>query len=38
MALDTDMQFQKRFMTLPFAVPDSRFSKEIGSLSADEGV
>ncbi|MCP4392465.1 MAG: thiolase family protein [Gammaproteobacteria bacterium] len=38
MALDNDMQFQKRFMTLPFAVPDSRFSKEIGSLSTDEGV
>ncbi|MCP4471185.1 MAG: thiolase family protein [Gammaproteobacteria bacterium] len=38
MALANDMQFQKRFMTLPFAVPDGRFRKDIGSLDTDEGV
>ncbi len=38
MALGNDMQFQKRFMTLPFAVPDSRFNKIIGTLNTDEGV
>ncbi len=38
MALADDMQFQKRFMTLPFAVPDSRFKKNIGRLNTDEGV
>ncbi len=38
MALSNEMQFQKRFMMLPFAVPDGRFGKNIGTLNTDEGV
>ena len=37
-ALADDAAFLKRFMTLPFDVPDGRFRKCVGSLAADEGV
>ena len=37
-ALDNDHAFQKRYMTLPFEVPDSRFRKSSVTLSGDEGV
>ena len=33
-----DHAFQKRYMGLPFAVPDARFRKERATLDGDEGV
>ena len=30
--------FQKRYMSLPFAVPDAKYCKEVTSLDGDEGV
>ena len=30
--------FQKRYMTLPFDVPDSRFARNVGQLAGDEGL
>jgi acetyl-CoA acetyltransferase len=33
-----DCAFQKRYMSLPFAVPDARFRKERATLNGDEGV
>jgi acetyl-CoA acetyltransferase len=38
MALADDCAFLKRFMTLPFDVPDARFRKSVGRLAGDEGV
>ncbi len=38
MALQDESAFQKRYMTLPFNVPDARFKKTINTLSGDEGV
>ncbi len=38
MALADDMAFQKRYMTLPFPVPDSRLRKTVSTLETDEGV
>lgn len=37
-ALADDRAFQKRYMTLPFAVPDERFRKTETELAGDEGV
>lgn len=37
-ALARDRAFHKRFMTLPFAVPDERFGKTVGELAGDEGI
>lgn len=37
-ALADDSAFLKRFMQLPFAVPDARFGRTVGELSGDEGV
>jgi acetyl-CoA acetyltransferase len=37
-ALKDDSAFLKRFMTLPFGVPDERFRKSVGSLAGDEGI
>jgi acetyl-CoA C-acetyltransferase len=37
-ALKDESAFLKRFMTLPFAVPDERFRKSVGSLGGDEGI
>ncbi|MGD9920778.1 MAG: thiolase family protein [Pseudorhodoplanes sp.] len=37
-ALKEDAAFLKRFMTLPFAVPDQRFRKEAATLTGDEGI
>ena len=37
-ALADDAAFLRRFMTLPFAVPDPRFRKEAGMLKGDEGI
>lgn len=37
-ALKDDAAFLRRFMTLPFAVPDYRFKKEVKALTGDEGV
>ena len=37
-ALADDAAFLRRFMTLPFAVPDQRFRKEAGTLKGDEGI
>ena len=33
-----DSAFLKRFMTLPFDVPDARFRKTVASLDGDEGI
>ena len=33
-----DSAFLKRFMTLPFAVPDAKFRKTIKTLTGDEGI
>ncbi len=38
MALADDAAFLRRFMTLPFEVPDPRFRKTVATLDADEGV
>lgn len=38
MALADDRAFQKRYMKLPFEVPDHRFRKTVGTLEGDEGV
>ncbi|MBT3332900.1 MAG: thiolase family protein [Rhodospirillaceae bacterium] len=37
-ALADDHAFQRRYMTLPFDIPDGRFRKTVGSLTTDEGV
>lgn len=37
-ALADDAAFLKRFMPLPFAVPDARFRKMVKTLEGDEGV
>jgi acetyl-CoA acetyltransferase len=37
-ALANDCAFQKRYMTLPFEVPDPSFRKTTGTLSSDEGI
>ncbi len=37
-ALKDDSAFLRRFMTLPFSVPDARFRKEQASLLGDEGI
>ena len=37
-ALAEGCAFQKRYMSLPFAVPNARFRKEITILDGDEGV
>lgn len=37
-ALADDRAFQKRFMTLPFEVPDARFRKTATVLESDEGI
>jgi len=37
-ALENDSAFLKRFMTLPFEVPDTRFRKTITTLEGDVGV
>lgn len=33
-----DYAFQRRYMSLPFAVPDARYRKEIATLDSDAGV
>ncbi len=37
-ALAADCAFQRRFMTLPFAVPDPAYRKSAASLPSDEGI
>jgi len=37
-ARSDDSAFLKRFMSLPFEVPDSRFRKTIATLQGDEGI
>ncbi|CAM5547905.1 thiolase family protein [Eoetvoesiella caeni] len=37
-ALENDSAFLRRFMTLPFSVPDTRFKKEKSVLHGDEGI
>ncbi|HWV51515.1 thiolase family protein [Pseudorhodoplanes sp.] len=37
-ALKDDKAFLRRFMTLPFAVPDARFKKDVATLEGDEGI
>ncbi|MBT3535946.1 MAG: thiolase family protein, partial [Rhodospirillaceae bacterium] len=37
-ALANDQAFQKRYMSLPFDVPDNRFRKSVTTLTGDEGV
>jgi len=37
-ALKDDSAFLKRFMTLPFSVPDARFKREHSTLQGDEGI
>jgi acetyl-CoA acetyltransferase len=37
-ALANEHAFQKRYMTLPFEVPDPKFRKTVATLNGDEGV
>ncbi len=37
-ALADDFAFHKRFMTLPFQVPDPSFRKTVATLASDEGI
>ena len=37
-ALADDRAFQRRFMTLPFNVPDPSFRKSVGEMEGDEGI
>jgi acetyl-CoA acetyltransferase family protein len=37
-ALADDCAFQKRYMTLPFEVPDPSFRKTVATLPSDEGI
>ena len=37
-ALSDDSAFLKRFMTLPFDVPDVRFRKTVATMDGDEGI
>ncbi len=37
-ALADDAAFLKRFMTLPFEVPDKRYRKTVATLDGDEGI
>jgi acetyl-CoA acetyltransferase len=37
-ALADDSAFLKRFMTLPFDVPDPRFKKTVATMEGDEGI
>ncbi|MCC6009348.1 MAG: thiolase family protein [Rhodobacteraceae bacterium] len=37
-ALADDRAFQRRYMELPFALPDRRFDRVAGSLEGDEGI
>jgi len=37
-ALADNSAFLKRYMTLPFEVPDERFRKTVGTLAGDEGI
>jgi acetyl-CoA acetyltransferase family protein len=37
-ALDNDHAFHKRYMTLPFQVPDPSFRKTVATLVSDEGI
>jgi acetyl-CoA acetyltransferase len=37
-ALADDHAFQRKYMTLPFEVPDRRFRKTVRSMAGDEGV
>ncbi|GMR14639.1 MAG: thiolase family protein [Gammaproteobacteria bacterium] len=37
-ALADDSAFLKRFMTLPFEVPDPRFKKTVSTMTGDEGI
>ncbi len=37
-ALANDSAFLKRFMTLPFEVPDARLRKTVATLTGDEGI
>lgn len=37
-ALADDCAFQKRYMTLPFPVPDPSYRKTVATLSSDEGI
>jgi acetyl-CoA acetyltransferase family protein len=37
-ALKDDCKFQKRYISLPFAVPDASFRKTVATLNSDEGI
>lgn len=37
-ALRDDNAFQRRYMTLPFDVPNTRFNKTVNTIAGDEGV
>ena len=37
-ALADDRAFQKRYMSLPFEVPDARFQKIVSTMQGDEGI
>ncbi len=38
MALADDHAFQKKYMKLPFQVPDARFRKTVAEMAGDEGI
>ena len=37
-ALEHECAFQKRYMSLPFEVPDPSFKKTVGTIESDEGI
>ncbi|MEQ8660783.1 MAG: thiolase family protein [Gammaproteobacteria bacterium] len=37
-ALAADQAFQRRYMRLPFSVPDARFARTVGTIAGDAGV
>ncbi len=37
-AIADDHAFQKRYMTLPFEVPDARYRKTVATMAGDEGI
>jgi acetyl-CoA acetyltransferase len=37
-ALKNDSAFLRRYMTLPFAVPDQKFAKTVATMTGDEGI
>ena len=37
-AVADNYAFQRRYMSLPFEIPDERYRKSVGTLKSDEGI